>query len=320
MRPFSLAAHPDRLSCGVLRLIVNADDLGLTRGVNRAIVQSHQQGIVTSATLMANAPAFSDAVALLQTVPTLSVGCHLVLVDGTPLAPSNSIPSLLDPDASAPSFRKKLWKFALAAARGKISSREVEAEASAQIQKLLQAGVPISHVDCHKHAHMFPAVLEGVLRAANAHGIRAIRNPFEPAFARPAAVKLGAKNAIRSAESALLSRQYSRMFRVRVSRYGLTTTDGSIGVTVTGSLDLQRFTESLRNAPAVGTYEFVCHPGYNDVELANAGTRLVQSRETELTLLCSPEARKLVANAELIQFSNLASAPESNLPASHPMP
>lgn len=320
MRPFSL----HRLSCGVLRLIVNADDLGLTRGVNRAILQSHQEGIVTSATLMANVPAFAEAVGLVQAfrqTHQLSVGCHIVLVDGSPISPPAAIPTLLDPATPTPAFRKKLWKFALAAIRGKISSRDVETEASAQISRLLHAGIEVSHVDCHKHAHMFPAVLEGVLRAAAAHGIRAVRNPFEPSFARPAKLAFDSTNAIRSAETWLLNRAYARQFRKQVSEYGLATTDGSIGVTVTGALNAVSFADTVRGLPADGIYEFVCHPGYNDAELAAAGTRLLDARETELAILRSPQARQLLSSAkvQLINYWDLASRAESNPAASNPM-
>ncbi len=310
----------------MLRLIVNADDLGLTRGVNRAILRSQAEGIVTSATLMANVPAFSDAVSQLHALPAyqarkLGIGCHLVFVDGAPLTPPESIPTLLDPRAPAPAFRKKLWKFALASARGHISSSDVETEASAQIGKLLAAGVSVSHVDCHKHAHMFPSVLEGVLRAAAAHGIRAIRNPFEPSFARPASVALSGRNAIRSAETALLNRRYARNFRTKVHEHGMVTTDGSLGVTVTGTLDVQVLAKTLRTLPPEGTYEFVCHPGYNDVELAQAGTRLLQSRETELAALCSPGARALLTsgNIHLINYWDIVAPAESNPATSNPM-
>jgi predicted glycoside hydrolase/deacetylase ChbG (UPF0249 family) len=79
------------------RLIVNADDFGLTRGVNRAIVACHQRGIVSSATLMATGACFDEAVALATQMPQLSVGCHVVLVDGEPLLPASEVRSLLAP-------------------------------------------------------------------------------------------------------------------------------------------------------------------------------------------------------------------------------
>ncbi len=309
----------------MLRLIVNADDFGLTRGINRAILQSHQEGIVTSTTLMGNGAAFGEAVVLLRALPQsrrLSVGCHIVLVDGSPVAPPHLVPTLLDPHASSPTFRGKLWKFALAAMRGKLSSHEVETEASAQIGSLLNAGIEISHVDCHKHTHMFPAVLEGVLRAAVANGIHAIRNPFEPSFARPAKLVFGRKNAMRAAETAVLNQAYVRQFRKKVAEYGLATTDGSLGVTVTGALDANSFADTIGSLPASGTYEFVCHPGYNDSELAAAGTRLLESRETELAVLRSPQTRQLLdsARVKLANFWDLEAHDESNPAASNPMP
>jgi len=75
------------------RLIVNADDFGFTSGVNRAIVEAHTQGVVTSSTLMANGDAFAEAVQLAATVPQLSVGCHVVLIDGQPVLEAEKLPA-----------------------------------------------------------------------------------------------------------------------------------------------------------------------------------------------------------------------------------
>ena len=294
------------------RLIVNADDLGLTRGINRAILQANSEGIVTSATLMANSAAFEEAVALARE-SQLSVGCHVVLVGGKPLSSPDTIRTLLEGDA----FRKKLWKLAYAAVAGSISVHEVEQEAALQIRKLQNAGVQVSHVDCHKHAHMFPAVLEGVLRAAKLTGVSRIRNPFEPRFARKAA-----KDPKRSAETALLHWRYAETFRERVAAAGLQTTDGSVGVTATGTLNATIFAAIVRALPAEGTFEFVCHPGYNDADLAAASTRLRKSRELELATLCSAETRQALqeANVELINYRKLQPEGESNPAVSHPMP
>jgi hopanoid biosynthesis associated protein HpnK len=294
----------------VARLIVNADDLGLTGGVNRAIERAHAEGVVTSATLMANVPAFAEAVQFAKGASTLGVGCHIVLVDGLPVSPPRSVRSLLE----GQQFRRKLWKFAVAAIRGKISSNEVEAEATAQIQMSQRAGIELTHVDCHKHAHMFPTVLEGVLRAAKRCGIHAIRNPFEPAFARHGGT-------FRSMETGTLHAMYAAQFVNRVREFGFATTDGSVGVTATGTLDGSAFEGIIRSLPRNGTYEFVCHPGYNDEDLAKAGTRLLESRESELALLCSAEARATLTNAgiELINFRQLVPDTESKPAVSHPM-
>jgi len=307
----------------VLRLIVNADDLGLTGGVNRAIFQAHRDGIVTSATLMANALAFDEAVAAILASPEyrarkLSIGCHVVLIDGLPLSPPEQIRTLLAGGSGSPKFRKKLWKFALAAVLGGVSSEEVELEATAQIRKLQNAGIEVSHVDCHKHTHMFPKVLEGVLRAMEATGVKAVRNPFEPAFARA----IPTADRTRSRETAVLRWLWSENFDWAVVEHTVSSTDGSLGVTATGTLNAEQFGQIIRSLPEDGTYEFVCHPGYNDAELASAGTRLLESRQVELDLLSSEAALELLRSSQvkLVNFRDLVLASESNSVVTHPMP
>jgi len=152
----------------VRRLIVNADDFGFTAGVNRAIVEAHTHGIVTSSTLMANGRAFEDAVCLAKTVPRLSVGCHVVLIDGEPVADVGLLPSIAGAHSGGARFRDGLRTFAARALAGRLDPDEIEVEASAQIRKIQMAGVSVSHVDTHKHTHLFPAVLRPLLRAARA--------------------------------------------------------------------------------------------------------------------------------------------------------
>src|SRR5947208_962069 len=105
------------------RLILNADDFGLTPGINRAVAELHAAGALTSATLMANGPAFDDAVAIAHANPTLGVGCHIVLTDGTPVSPPETIPTLLSPDGKT--FRPSLSDFFLAVLRGKVSEDDI---------------------------------------------------------------------------------------------------------------------------------------------------------------------------------------------------
>ena len=163
------------------RLILNADDFGLTAGVNRAIAELHRAGVLTSATLMARAAATDEAIEIARSTPTLGVGCHVVLVDGEPVRPRDQIPTLIDPRTGI--FRISLAAFLARLFTGRIRAAEIQAEAAAQIRLLLARGLHLTHIDTHKHTHMFPAVLRPVLRAARAAGIRAVRNPFEPAWA-----------------------------------------------------------------------------------------------------------------------------------------
>ena len=165
---------------GVTRLILNADDFGLTPGVNQSIVELHRAGALTSATLMATADQFSAATARAMDNPTLGVGCHVVLVDGKPVLTHAEIPAL---SLLTDEFRPALNSFVLELMRGRIPEEEIEAEAVAQIRRLQAAGVKVTHLDTHKHTHMFVRVLRPLLRAASLCGVPAIRNPFEPDWA-----------------------------------------------------------------------------------------------------------------------------------------
>ena len=277
------------------RLILNADDFGLTAGVNRAILELHRAGVLTSASLMARAAATDEAMELARAKPSLGVGCHVVLVDGKPVLGAQNLPTLLDLRTGR--FHPMLGVFLKLLLTGRIRSSEIEAETTAQINLLHAKGLRLTHIDTHKHAHMFPAVLRPVLRAARAAGIRAVRNPFEPAWSRR--VTHGAPW-IRHAEVRLL-RLLEPAFRRIVAEEGFTTTDGAIGVLATGTIDSKVVSSLLQSLPA-GTWELVTHPGYNDTDLAQAHTRLLASRETEREALSAVEQ---FPGIERISFADL---------------
>lgn len=277
------------------RLIVNADDFGLTSGVNRAILELHQAGVLSSATLMARAPATDEAVEMALRTPSLGAGCHVVLVDGEPALPPKEIPTLCD--AVTGRFHSTLGVFLRRLLAGRILKSEIEAEAEAQIALLQGRGLSLTHIDTHKHTHMFPAVLRPLLRAARKAGVRAVRNPFEPAWGQRAT--LGAPW-IRRAQVQLLRRLRPAFQRI-VAQQGFITTSGAIGVLATGTLDAGTVTSLLRAMPA-GVWELVTHPGYNDAALAAARTRLVASRAIERDAL---QSLKHVAGIELISFASL---------------
>ncbi|HZU33554.1 MAG TPA: ChbG/HpnK family deacetylase [Candidatus Angelobacter sp.] len=283
------------------RLIVNADDFGLTSGVNRAIAEGNRNGVVTSATLMANAQAFPEAANLAKTLPNLKTGCHVVLIDGTPV--SQGLSSLLNGSSQ---FRSSLKEFAIAAVRKQIAPGEIQREAEAQIRKIQSAGITLSHVDSHKHTHMFPHVLRPVLQAARSCGIRAVRNPFEPLRAWPHAAMLGAPGLWLRSAGVMAFQMFASEFRKALREAGMVSTDGTVGIAVTGKLDQKRLLQILSTLPA-GTWELVCHPGYSDADLKAAGTRLTQSREIELAALTSQETRQALKrqNIELISYAEL---------------
>jgi chitin disaccharide deacetylase len=287
----------------VRRLIVNADDFGYTAGVNRAIVEAHTNGIVTSSTLMANGAAFDEAVRLAATVPNLSVGCHVVLTDGMPVLTAKQIPSL----TSNSHFRDGMMTFAARAIAGQMRADEILAEATAQIGKIQAAGITVSHIDTHKHTHLFPKILRPLLRAAAACGIHAVRNPFGPRLPLRSSQVLSRPSLwTRHAEVRILQ-TFAGKFRHAVDREGFSTPDGTLGIVVTGVLDETLFHAIARSIPE-GTWEFVCHPGYNDAALQSANTRLRESREIELRVLTLPVAREVLAQQgiQLISYRELA--------------
>ena len=249
------------------RLIVNADDFGVTAGVNRAIVEAHQHTIMTSATIWpASASGFRKMPPRkkpghsLRVRARFGVGCHLILVDGTSLLPPSPHSfSLAQRRGKNSGFRDTLNEFAVAALTGKINPEEVEAEATVQIRRIQQAGVTPSHFDTHKHVHIFPAVLRPLLRAAKACGIPAVRNPFGRSHGLPLTrIAADLKLSKRLAQISVL-RSFAPNFRRETARHGLRTTDGSLGVLVTGKLDVSLFTEIASSMPE-GTWEFVAIP------------------------------------------------------------
>jgi chitin disaccharide deacetylase len=293
----------------VRRLIVNADDFGFTAGVNRAIVEAHTCGIVTSCTLMANGRAFEDAVRLAKTVPQLSVGCHVVLIDGAPVLEATRLPSITSESSRGAHFGEGLKSFAARALAGRLNPEEIEAEASAQIRKLQTAGISVTHVDTHKHTHLFPAVLRPLLRAARACGVGAIRNPFGPRTPLKSSALLMRPNLWTRYAQVRILRTLATKFRDAAEHEGMMTPDGTLGIVVTGALDEKLFHAIAQSIPE-GTWEFVCHPGYNDDDLKSAKTRLRESRETELRVLTMPEAKQVLLSheIELISYRGLISS------------
>ena len=258
---------------GVPSLILNADDFGLTPGVNRSVVELQEAGALTSATLMATGAGFRAAAEEAAAHTDLGVGCHVVLVDGRPALPWTEIRGLA---GTSGEFRRTLGALVRDLMRGKVPEDEIEAEATAQIRRLQAAGIYVTHVDTHKHTHMFVRVLRPLLRAAQSCGVSAIRNPFEPEWALAATPRAPSK---RLWQVRLLRARLGAFLRL-VREAGLATTDGAVGVLATGTLESTTLRELLERMPE-GTWELVCHPGYIDASLDGVRTRLLESRAIE---------------------------------------
>lgn len=252
-------------------LIVNADDFGFTPEVNEGIVEAHRHGILTATTLMANGPAFDDAVRLARQTPTLDVGCHLVLIGGH---------SVLPPYRAFPAGVPQLLA-AIAARRIRVYE-----EIEAQVRKILEAGIVPTHLDTHKHTHLVPPVLDAVAKIARDRGIRWVRRPFD--FPMTTSAPL-AKRAVSNG----LQFMRSRFHRV-LERYGCRTTDHFAGFQLTGAFRTEELVQLIRALPD-GLTEFMCHPGYCGELLRRAPTRLKESRERELQALTAAEIRPALA-------------------------
>lgn len=272
---------------------------------------------------MANGAAFDDAVTTARSVPNLSVGCHVVLVDGTPVSPPDAVDTLLAIRSAEPDkFYSSLSAFAARATLGGFDRDQLVMEVTAQIRKIQSAGLPVTHLDTHKHAHVFPEIFAALLRAARICGVRAIRNPFVPVKAMHARQYRGRPDLWKRYGQVRMLHTFSRQFRQQTKRAGVLTPDGVVGVIETGSLESSgknpgesySYSSLLRQTLASlpeGTWEFVCHPGYNDADLRAAGTRLLDSREEERRLLTSAELRQFLEEQKIrvISYREFAETP-----------
>src|SRR5690349_464161 len=209
-------------------LIVNADDFGMTSGVNRAVIEAHTHGIVTSTTLMANMPAFDDAVRLAKAHPNLGVGLHFNVTQGRPVAEAARVRSLLDERGEFFGTSTAILRRALA---GRVRWQEVEIEFCAQVEKVLNAGLKLTHVDSHKHAHALQQVSCVIALAVGRYRINAVWLPREQWRFE----SLGTSGKLmRRSYAALGLAQLCRIGPARLRRAVIRTTETFFGVTHTG--------------------------------------------------------------------------------------
>lgn len=282
-----MAATPDRK-----RLIINADDFGFSEGVTRGIVEAHEAGSVTSASIMANGIDWDNAVRVARATRTLGFGVHLNLVQGRPLL---RVPSLTDP---ATNELYPLAVLALRAMSGRIDRGELEAETRAQIERVRAAGIPITHLDSHRHAHALPSIFPVVARTARDAGIRVIRIPLEP---------LG----VNALDAAATARKLVLALALRAARAlplapPLVTTDHFCGISLQGGTHFARRLRRALDSLGPGSTELMVHPGHVDNALA-AQDPYTSPRAIELAELMSAGVRERLrrGDIELVSFAAL---------------
>ena len=282
------------------RLIVNADDFGLTPGVNRGIVRAFQHGIVTSASLLVTGSAFEDAVALARDLPALNVGLHLALVEEQAVLPPEALPTLVDKTRRLPGTKGEFFKRALL---GRISWDEVEREIAAQIARFQQTGLRLSHLDSHQHLHMFPPVFQIVTRLTRGMDHVWIRNSAGPWRKLPG---------VRTGQ--WFRRVGLNMACLWVRRShdppSLRMADGMYGFEAGGSLSRSALEQILREIPD-GLYELSCHPGEGDKETCTRYGHWGYRWAEELEALTAPETRSLLQEQK-IELTSFARAQETS--------
>ncbi len=259
-------------------LVVNADDLGLTRGINAGIRRAHLDGVVGSTSLLSVAREFDDAVAMLHATPSLDAGVHLALVgEDPPVLTAAEVPTLVDRRGGFPlSYRTFLAR----ACAGRVDPDDVRRELGAQLQRALAAGVRVTHLDSHQHVHLWPMVAAVVCDLAVEHAVPLVRLPR--AHGR-GPVGLGVN---------LLTRRLS--VRLRAAR--LVTCDYA-GLDEAGAMDEQALIRAIRVLAARrgGTArpaEINVHPGLPDADCDRFdwGYRWAE----EVDAACAPRVRETI--------------------------
>ena len=284
-------------------LILNADDFGLTKGVNERIIRAHREGILTSATLMATGPAFDDAIARARANPALGIGCHLVLTGGFAVAPREEIPSLVDANGRLP---KSLGIFVTRVSSGRIRTKDIERELRAQIEKIRRAGIEPTHLDTHKHTHAHPRVMNVLGRLARELGITRVRKPVENLRDSWRSMHVEAAVSPMQLAASAAVRAVSSRFTAISRKYGLRSPDCFLGLAMTGRMGTEVLCHLIDTVPD-GRTEIMLHPGICDAELKATGSRLQQQRQMELESLLAPEAKRSVErlHVRLISYREL---------------
>jgi hopanoid biosynthesis associated protein HpnK len=284
---------------GARRLIVAADDFGMSAGVNAGILRAHRDGVLTETSLMVNGAAFDDAVARARATPSLSVGLHLMLVQGRCAAAPRDVPALANAEGffgDAPIWAGIRYFFTPGV------RDQLRREITAQLDKFLATGLPLSHVDGHVTIHMHPVVIEILCDVATRYGIRAVRLPRDPLGA---ALAWDRRHALRKLFEAAAFGSLARWALPRLQHAGLRYPDRMYGMHQTGHVDEAYLVHLIATLPP-GTSEVYGHPAELDDE-ARRWRPPDYASEAELAALCSPRVRAALAAAdvELISYRDL---------------
>jgi predicted glycoside hydrolase/deacetylase ChbG (UPF0249 family) len=283
-------------------LIINADDLGYTRGVNLAIGECAAKGMVRSASLMANGYAFDHAVEILRKHSSLDVGVHLVLTELPPASSPAKIGGLTDYRGLLPATPRELMTHL---AGGRISKDSIRQELSTQIGKLVDHGLRPTHLDSHKHVHALPQVLETVIELAHKFSVPWIRAPFDGAGLFRLGHFLDRKGKTSLCTQVLKAKLIGSLrtgFYKRMRDSGLRTPDHFFGISCTGIWNAALMIHLFEDLQP-GVTEWMVHPGNYDGDLERMSTRLLDQREKERDLLQNTDLHRYLVGQGIILSS-----------------
>jgi hopanoid biosynthesis associated protein HpnK len=264
------------------KLIVTADDFGLTEGINRGIIEACSKGIVTRASILANGDAFDHAVSLAKQNESMKVGVHLTLIEEIPINPPHKIKSLV---ASNGKLLKNYKAFFLRYILRRININEAYCEFEAQVQKILNSGITINHIDSHQHLHMLPGVFKITLKLAEKYKIKKIR------------IFQGNSTGARCFKELLLT-TFTKVNSATILHSGVVCPDNFYGLKQSGRMK-ENDILMLINKLQLGTTEIMCHPGYIDKIYYNKYSYWDYKPEEEFKALTSGRVKEKIKNRNI---------------------
>jgi len=281
------------------QLIINADDFGMTRGINRAVSECAHFGMLRSATLIANGEAFDDAVKTVKELERFGTGIHFALNGFKPLLPEDKLCGLVGPDGLMPSGPGELL---IKIAARKTLLHGIKKELFAQAEKVFDSGITPTHFDSHKHVHIIPAVLDILIEIAERFSVKWMREPFE------AGTQWSFLSDLEPGQRAVFVKQFALarastvtrpIFRSRIRKAGIQTPAGLYGISPTGLLN-EKIIRRICRMLKPGLSELMTHPGFVDAELVRRKSRLLGSRGREKDLLVSTKLKQFFAEHEIM--------------------
>ena len=273
------------------KLIITADDFGLSLPVNEAVERAHRRGVLSAASLMVGASQAEDAIRRAKAMPSLGVGLHVTLLNGRPVLPPETVPGLVGTDGR---FSDDAVRFGVALYTSSALRREANREIEAQFERFRETGFVMDHVNGHRHFHLHPVVLDAIARLAPRFGDPPLRLPQEP---YTASFQANRDRALARLTGTLFYSLQTRRVRRRLSQSGMTSNDHVFGLHDSGAMTEERVLRLLEQLPQ-GVTEIYCHPATRRWDGPDAPPRTYQP-EAELEALLSPSVKTKIESMNL---------------------